>query len=256
MTSLHEHTGSMEVDGSTAVAENLDQEDLRAFSQTLDRGLQVLDLIADSPNGITVKEITERLGVHRTNVTRLLHTLNHRRYIRRTAQGAYCVGPHLFEMVQHAEPPLLAVASSVLQLMADKLGATTHLTVSDGDDALALKVIEPRTGNYHVSYRPGTKRPLSMGASGYAILATRPPTSADLPEVRQARKQGWTSSAGQLEQGTWGIATSIPHSQYREYSIGAIYLGEPLDTIEVAREVLGAASEISRALSKLDAGHD
>ncbi|MEV8152485.1 helix-turn-helix domain-containing protein, partial [Streptomyces fradiae] len=44
-------------------------------SQTLDRGLRVLKLLADTDHGLTVTELSHRLGVNRTVVYRLLATL-------------------------------------------------------------------------------------------------------------------------------------------------------------------------------------
>jgi DNA-binding IclR family transcriptional regulator len=44
-------------------------------SQTLDRGVKVLKLLADSERGLTVTELAARLAVNRTVVYRLLATL-------------------------------------------------------------------------------------------------------------------------------------------------------------------------------------
>lgn len=44
-------------------------------SQTLDRGLRVLKLLADTDHGLTVTELSNKLGVNRTVVYRLLATL-------------------------------------------------------------------------------------------------------------------------------------------------------------------------------------
>src|SRR5438034_3935866 len=44
-------------------------------SQTLDRGLRVLKLLADTDHGLTVTELSHKLGVNRTVVYRLLATL-------------------------------------------------------------------------------------------------------------------------------------------------------------------------------------
>lgn len=41
-------------------------------SQTLDRGLRVLSVLADSPEGLTVTEVAAALGVSRTVVYRLI----------------------------------------------------------------------------------------------------------------------------------------------------------------------------------------
>lgn len=244
MTSFNEHLTRP----STAASSPVAVEDRRAFSQTLDRGLQVLELIAAHPQGITVKDITEQLGAHRTNITRLLHTLNLRGYVTRDDLGGYRVGPRLTEMAREVEPMIRRVAHPVLQRLADRLGATTHLTMADGNDALSVLVIEPCTAEYHISYQAGTKRPLSQGASGFAILASRPQSPGEPFEVTRARERGWASSKGQIERGTSGIAAAVPHPEALGYSIGAIYLGAPPDFTEAAAEVMSAAQEIAAAL--------
>ena len=55
-------------------------------SQTLDRGLTVLELLSDSSDGLTVTEIAARLGVSRTVVYRLVVTLEQHALLR---VGAY-----------------------------------------------------------------------------------------------------------------------------------------------------------------------
>ena len=44
-------------------------------SQTLARGLSALQMVADSPSGLTVQQLADRVGVHRTIAYRLLSTL-------------------------------------------------------------------------------------------------------------------------------------------------------------------------------------
>ena len=57
-------------------------------SQTLDRGLRVLEVLAGSPGGLTVTELAGRLGVNRTVVYRLVSTLEQHALLReRPAAG-------------------------------------------------------------------------------------------------------------------------------------------------------------------------
>ncbi len=44
-------------------------------SQTLARGLNALQLVADAPSGLTVQQVADGVGVHRTIAYRLLATL-------------------------------------------------------------------------------------------------------------------------------------------------------------------------------------
>src|SRR3954464_6088367 len=45
-----------------------------AGSQTLDRGLRALEMVAAAPAGMTMQEVADRLEVHRTIAHRLLRT--------------------------------------------------------------------------------------------------------------------------------------------------------------------------------------
>lgn len=61
-------------------------------SQTLDRGLRVLKLLADTDHGLTVTELSNKLGVNRTVVYRLLATLEQHALVRRDLGGRARVG--------------------------------------------------------------------------------------------------------------------------------------------------------------------
>lgn len=50
-------------------------------SQTLARGLSALQAIADAPGGLTVQQVADHLGAHRTIAYRLLATLSQFRYV-------------------------------------------------------------------------------------------------------------------------------------------------------------------------------
>src|SRR5919112_460894 len=66
-------------------------------------------------------------------------------------------------------PLLRDQALPVLRSLAEAVGATAHLTVADGDEALALAVVEPTWTDFHVAYRVGARHPLTQGAAGKAI---------------------------------------------------------------------------------------
>ena len=57
--------------------------------KTLDRGLQVLELLARHELGPT--DISVELGIERTAVHRILRTLMHRGFVEQVSNGRYCV---------------------------------------------------------------------------------------------------------------------------------------------------------------------
>jgi DNA-binding IclR family transcriptional regulator len=205
-------------------------------AQTLDRGLRLLHLVADAPSGLSVTEAATRLGVGRTVVYRLVATLTEHRMIRRDAGGRLRLGAGVLHLAGRAQPLIADAARPVLRRLAEAVGATAHLTVADGDEAVAVAVVEPSWTAFHVGYRAGTRHPLDLGAAGHAIAAGR------------SGQPGWQSSAGELESGAHGIAAPILDVEGMEASIGVVALS-PLDTAKVGPAVLAAATAMTQALS-------
>ena len=127
------------------------------ISQTLDRGLRVLDVLAATPDGLTMTELAARLDVNRTVVHRLVSTLERHALVRRDARGRLRVGLGVLRLGASVQPVLRDVATPVLRHLAEAVGCTAHLTVADGEEALALVVVEPSWTDFHVGYRVGSR---------------------------------------------------------------------------------------------------
>ena len=63
-----------------------------AGSQTLDRGIRALEMVAASPEGMTVQEVADRLEVHRTIAHRLLATLADHHLVARGPDNRFRAG--------------------------------------------------------------------------------------------------------------------------------------------------------------------
>ena len=203
-------------------------------SQTLDRGLRVLMVLAATPAGLTVTELARE--VNRTVVYRLISTLEQHALVRRDRQGKLHVGLGVLQLSAAVQPVLREVAAPVLRTLAEKVGCTAHLTVSDGDEALALSVIEPSWTDFHVSYRVGARHPLDRGAAGRAILAGR-----------EAEGPAYVVTTGELQPGARGIAASLPDIAGLEASVGIVTL-EDIDVDRLGPQVVAAARELASRL--------
>ncbi|HYQ33245.1 MAG TPA: IclR family transcriptional regulator, partial [Lapillicoccus sp.] len=123
--------------------------------------------------------------------------------------------------------------------LADELGATAHLTLVDGDAALAVVVVEPTWTDVHVAYRPGTRHALDLGAAGRAILHGREPG--------REPGDGWVTSHSELQPGAYGVAAPLPTGGV-EGSVGVVALTD-LDEERVGPAVVAAAREVGNALA-------
>lgn len=208
-------------------------------SQTLDRGLRVLKLLADTDHGLTVTELSNKLGVNRTVVYRLLATLEQHSLVRRDIGGRARVGLGVLRLGRQVHPLVREAALPALRALAEEVGATAHLTLADGTDALAVAVVEPSWTDYHVAYRTGFRHPLDRGAAGRAILAGRSP-DRDHPS-------GYVLTHGELEAGASGAAAPMLGVLGVEGSVGVVMLSESVPE-KVGDRVVHAAQEVADAL--------
>jgi len=209
-------------------------------SQTLDRGLRVLGVLAEAPGGLTVTELAERLGVNRTVIYRLVTTLEQHGLVRKDARSRMHVGLGVLHLASAVQPVLRDLAVPVLRRLAEDVGCTAHLTVAEGEEALALAVVEPSWTDFHVSYRVGSRHPLGQGAAGKAILLGRDPATDRLPYVM---------TEGELQAGARGLAAPVPDVEGLEASVGIVTLGE-LDAEAAGPRVAEAASQVGALLHR------
>jgi DNA-binding IclR family transcriptional regulator len=203
-------------------------------AQTLDRGLRLLHLVADTPGGLSVTEAAERLGVGRAVIYRLVGALTAHGMVRRDDAGRLRLGAGVLHLARRAQPLLVEGSLPALRRLAEEVGATAHLTVAEGTEAVALAVVEPSWTAFHVAYRTGTRHPLNRGAAGRAILAGR--TGADGP----------VATSGELQAGAYGVAAPVLGVEGLEASVGVVALG-PLDVDEVGPHVSAAAAAVAHA---------
>ena len=206
-------------------------------SQTLDRGLRVLSVLAGSPEGLTITELAARLDVNRTVVYRLVSTLEQHALVRRSARGRLHVGLGMLALASAVHPLVRDAAGPVLRELAEGVGCTAHLTVAEGDEALALVVVEPSWTDFHVSYRVGSRHPLRQGAAGKAILAGRAGDEAP-----------YVLTSGELQAGAQGLAAPVLGVEGLEASVGIVTLGD-LDGETLGPQVVDAAAQVAVRLA-------
>jgi DNA-binding IclR family transcriptional regulator len=214
-------------------------------SQTLDRGLRLLELVARGED-LSVTDLAARLGVSRPAVYRLLTTLEQHRLVARGGDGQVRLGLGVLPLARAVTPLLVEVATPLLRLLAEEMGATAHLTVAEpgssgaSGEAVAVAVVEPSRTELHVAYRVGSRHPLEKGAAGRAILSARngPLVSA------------FVVTEGELQPGALGIAAPVLGVAGLEASVGLIALGQALDPRRAGPRVVATAAALAGALSR------
>jgi DNA-binding IclR family transcriptional regulator len=178
-------------------------------SQTLARGLTVLQAVAASPMGITVQEAAQYVGVHRTIAYRLLSTLAQFRFISRGDDGRYRSAAALAVLGASFDNNVRQLSVPTLRALADELGTTVSLLVAEGDQQVAIAVIVPTLVSYQLSFHEGSRYPLDRGAAGVALLASMPPRPGERDLVPETRTRGWAITHGEIEPNTYGLAVPV-----------------------------------------------
>ena len=178
-------------------------------SQTLARGLTALQLVADAPSGLTVQQVADGVGVHRTIAYRLLATLAQFRLVAKGDDGRYRPAAGLAVLGASFDRNVRQLTVPTLRALADDLGTTVSLLVAEGDQQVAVAVIVPTQVAYQLAFHEGSRYPLDRGAAGIALLASMPARPEERELVVRAREQGWVITHGEIEPNTYGLAVPV-----------------------------------------------
>jgi DNA-binding IclR family transcriptional regulator len=222
--------------------------------QTLDRGLRALELISQAPDGISVADLAKELDAHRAICYRIVATLESHSLVTRMEDGRIRLGVGAAILGSRFDPQFAREARPLLHALANQTRATAFISAAEAQSCVVIMVAEPDNALLQVGYRVGSRHPLDKGAAGIAILALRPEQAADTEAVRQARRDGYGLTRGQLENGAVGVATGIrmPTALARagglERSVGVVAI-DGLDTDLAAVAVTQTARRLERLIT-------
>ncbi|KAA9089719.1 IclR family transcriptional regulator [Microbacterium radiodurans] len=227
-----------------------------APSQTLSRGIRVLEILADAREARSIDEIARELGVHRSIAYRLVRTLESHRVVARDAAGRVALGARLAALAAGVAHDLQAEALPELTAVANDLGMTCFLAVLDGDECITLASVEPRHAVASVAQRPGARHSVSVGAPSKAILSTLDPHEwpVDAPDslradVAVAAERGYATSHDEVIPTVQAIAVPLRlGSPHRPAAIAVVHVARADDPDAVAERLQRSASVIRAAL--------
>ncbi len=137
----------------------------------LEKGLDIIELLARSPAPLTRSDIAKSLDRSVGQIYRMLHRLVQRNYIA-IVGDSYVLTTKLFELSQYYPPMqrLLTEATPVMHKLASEIDQSCHLTVySQGRQIVIAKVDVPSGMGFSV--RLGSELDVLVSASGRVLLA-------------------------------------------------------------------------------------
>ncbi|MGB6486688.1 MAG: IclR family transcriptional regulator [Steroidobacteraceae bacterium] len=149
--------------------ESRGQDRARLGSQTLLRGLDVIDVVAAGP--IKLGDLAARLGLTRSTTHRLASALTDRRYLSFVPHSGYSLGPKLLELGFRVrdELDLPRVAAPHLERLALLTEDTVHLGILDRGRVLYLDKV-PGKRRINISSRIGELQPVTSTGLGKALI--------------------------------------------------------------------------------------
>lgn len=138
-------------------------------SQTLQRGLDLLDQVIDGP--VKLAELSERMGLTRSTTHRLANALVERGFLTFLPREGYQLGPKLLQLgfLAQSQADVVQIARQHLEALAAASEDVVHLGRLDGDQALYLDKI-PGRRRVEISSRIGDRQPLTSTGLGKALL--------------------------------------------------------------------------------------
>ncbi len=142
----------------------------------LEKGLDVLELLAAHRGGLTLAQISNALDRSSSELFRMVQVLEARGYVGRAAdEDGLVLTNKLFALGMTRAPAkgLLEAALPAMRAVAQRIGQSCHLAVASGDQMVVVARIEA-PGDQGFSVRVGYRRPIVEATSGLVLYAFQP----------------------------------------------------------------------------------
>jgi len=164
---------------------------LNYATPALEKGLDVLELLARQPAGLTKSQIAREL--HRTvsEIFRMLVCLERRGYIAQLSGERYSLTLKLFKLVQEHPPTerLIVDAIPVMHRLAHETMQSCHMGVLEGSRVVIMAQVNP-PANIGFYVKLGSTGDIMEAASGYVILAYQKPEQLERTLAEWSRETG------------------------------------------------------------------
>jgi IclR family transcriptional regulator, KDG regulon repressor len=241
--------------------------------KSADRTLDIFELLAAQPAGLTVSEISQRLGLARSSTHGLVRTLHLRGYLMQNGGRRFHLGARLIELGLNVVDRLELRTAARGPL--ERLVATTHdtalLVVPDRGELLYVDKVLSDARDVRTDPRVSSRSPLQCSSLGKALLAALDEHAVEeiiertglegatkysikdrgalFHDLAQTRARGYSVDEQEALLGVWCVGAPVRDHTGR--SIAAISLStikEFFDPDQTGPQVAAAAVEISRAM--------
>jgi len=145
----------------------------RYRAPALEKGLDVIELLAAEKSPLNLSAISQRLGRSSGELFRMLQVLEFKGFITTSDSGAgYVLTNKLFALAMAQAPvrSLVETALPIMRKLTFEIGQSCHIAVASEDQIVVITRIE-RPGDLGFSVRIGYRREIVRATSGLVLFA-------------------------------------------------------------------------------------
>ena len=138
---------------------------------SLQRGIRIVEAILGEESGLSALELEEQLGIPKTTIFRILHTLQNESWLEKHGER-YLAGHRFIQTGLQALSgmELRRVSIPFLDKLSKETGETTHLGIWAGKQVMVAEVCDgPK--HIRIACRAGTLTPAHCSSLGKVLLA-------------------------------------------------------------------------------------
>ncbi|MEY4448219.1 MAG: HTH-type transcriptional regulator YiaJ [Pseudomonadota bacterium] len=240
--------------------------------QVIERLFSLMDVLASREDAISLKEISEKTGLHPSTAHRILNDLTIGRFVDRPEPGSYRLGMRLLELGNMVKARL-NVRDAALAPMRDLhklIQQPVNLSMRQGDEIVYIERAYSERSGMQVVRAIGGRAPLHLTSVGKLFLSVDEPMKVrsyatrtglsghtknsitQMPvlerELSKVRQYGIARDNEELELGVRCIAAGIYDDQGK--LLAGLSISAPADRLDEAwlPKLQSTADEISHAL--------
>ena len=240
--------------------------------QVIERMFSLIDVLASREDAVSLKEISERTGLHPSTTHRILNDLATGRFVDRPEVGSYRLGMRLLELgnLVKARLNVRDAALAPMRELHKQIQQPVNLSVRQGDEIVYVERAYSERSGMQVVRAIGGRAPLHLTSTGKLFLAADDPqrvrayatrtglaghtrnSITQLPalerELGKARQYGMARDNEELELGVRCMAAGIYDDQDR--LVAGLSISAPADRLDEnwLAKLQTTANEISSAL--------
>ena len=222
--------------------------------QVLERMFTLIDVLASREDAISLKEISEKTGLHPSTTHRILNDLATGRFVDRPESGSYRLGMRLLELGNLVKGRLNVRDAALVPMreLHKLIQQPVNLSLRQGDEIIYVERAYSERSGMQVVRAIGGRAPLHLTSTGKLFLAADDPqrvrtyaTRTGLPgqtrnsitqllllerELAKARQYGIARDNEELELGVRCIAAGVYDDQSK--LVAGLSISAPADRLE------------------------